>query len=331
MDLLGARLNRPLAYRLSLLLISGSLVLGLMAVNSAFAGASGPSGRTLDRMHGQSSGRFHDRRPSRTQVCTGTPEAPGTLAGVYFGNVFVEGVCAVNAGQARVFGNLIVGRGSTLLAAFALNDEAGSGSSSLSVVGDLRVQNGAAALLGCDAEHFPCIDDPNPEAATLSSQARIYGSLQEQQPLGVVVHNSIVFGNVVEHGGGGGLTCEPSGIFTVFGSPVYSDYEDTGIYGNLDVVGLTSCWLGVIRTHVGGSVHLIDNQLADPDAIEIISNQLGGNLVCLHNSQVWDSADEGESLYPRVPEPNTVGGKRFGQCVLASPATEGGPLGPGPF
>jgi hypothetical protein len=284
-----------------------------------------------DRFHGQPSGLFRDSRSSRPQVCTGTPESPGTLAGIYFGSVFVEGVCAVNAGQARVLGNLFVRPGSTLLAAFALNDETGSGSSSLNVLGNLQVQNGATLLLGCEAEHFPCLDDPNPEAPALSSQDSVYGNLEEQQPLGVVVHNSIIFGNVLEHGGGGGSTCEPSGIFATFGSPAYSDYEDTGIHGNLDVVGLASCWLGVIRNHVGGSVRMIGNQLADPDAIEILSNQVGGNLMCLHNSQVWNSADEGESLYPRVPEPNTVGGKRFGQCVLASPATEGGPLGPGPF
>lgn len=331
MDLPGIRLSGPLAYRLCRLVVAGGLVLGVIAMNTGSAAAGGPTDRTPGRLHSRPGGWFHDRRPNRSQVCTGTPEAPGALAGTYFGTVFVEGVCAVNAGQARVFGNLIVRPGSTLVAAFALNDETGSGSSSLSVVGSLRVQDGAAALLGCEAEHSPCIDDPHPEAPTLSSQDRVYGDLQEQQPLGVVVHNSIVFGNVVERGGGGGSNCEPSGIFTVFGSPVYSDYEDTGIYGNLEVNGLDSCWMGVIRDHIGGSVRLIDNQLADPDAIEILSNQVRGNLVCLRNSQTWDSADEGESLYPRAPEPNSVGGRRFGQCVLASPATEGGPLGPEPF
>jgi hypothetical protein len=331
MDLPGIRLSGPLAHRLSRLMLAVGLVLGAVAMNASSAAAGRPTGRTPDRLHSRPAGGFHERRPSHTNICTGTPEAPGTLAGVYFGNVFVEGVCAVNAGEARVLGNLIVRPGSALVAAFALDDETGGGSSSLSVLGNLWVQDGAAALLGCEAEHFPCIDDPNPEAPTLSSQDTIYGNLREQQPLGVVVHNSTVFGNVVEHGGGGGLTCEPSGIFAVFGSPVYSDYEDTGISGNLDVTGVESCWMGVIRNHVGGNVRLLDNQLADPDAIEILSNQIRGNLMCLRNSQVWDSADEGESLFPRAPGPNTVGGKRIGQCVLASPSTEGGPLGPGPF
>jgi hypothetical protein len=303
----GTRPNQPLARRIVQLCAAVCLALGATAMSAGSASASRP------------------------QVCTGTPEAPGTLTGVYPGNVFIEGACAVSAGQTLVRGNLIVRPSSALVAAFALDDETGSGSSGLSVGGNLIVQSGAAALLGCEAEHFACLDDPNPEAPTLSSQTRISGNLLEQHPLGVVAHNDVVSGSVIAVGGGGGFTCEPSGIFAVFGSPVYSDYEDSSVGGSIVVVGLESCWLGVIRNQVGGSVHMINNRLADPDAIEILSNQIAGNLMCLHNSQVWNSSDETENLYPRVPGPNTVAGKRFGECVLASPATEGGPPGPGPF
>jgi len=34
-----------------------------------------------------------------------------------------------------------------------------------SVGGNLIVQNGAAAPFCCEAEHFACLDDPNPEAS----------------------------------------------------------------------------------------------------------------------------------------------------------------------
>ncbi|MFZ1156091.1 MAG: hypothetical protein WAN93_14435 [Solirubrobacteraceae bacterium] len=312
---------------LSHLLVTGALVASIVALSASSAAADGPPGHHGDWQRGKSS----HRPPSRANTCTGTPEAPGVLAGVYFGNVSIEGFCEVNAGQAHILGNLTARPGSVLLAAFGLDDQAGSGSSSLTVAGDLRVQSGATALLGCDPEHFACIDDPEPEHATLSSQDRIFGSLREQQPLGVVVHNSVILGNLSESGGGGGETCEPSGVFATFGSPVYSDYEDTTVGGNLNVSEVTSCWMGVIRDHVGGNVRIIDNQLADPDAIEILSNQIAGNLKCLQNSQTWDSSDETEAPYPRAPGPNTVGGRRTGQCVLASPATEGGPLGPGAF
>jgi len=46
----------------------------------------------------------------------------------------------------------------------------------------------------------------------------------------------------------------------------------------------------------------------------------------------WNSSEASMShLFPRIPQPNTVGRNRIGQCVLASPTTPGGPRGPGPF
>jgi hypothetical protein len=286
--------------------VSG-MALGVMTMSASPAAAAGP------------------------HVCAGTVASPGVLAGKYSANVIVQGACAVNGGAAIVAGNLTVRPGAVLVAAFALNDQSGNGSSSLTVRGNLEIQNGAAMILGCDPQSFACIDDPNHESPTLSSAGRVSGNLIEQQPLGVVVHNSTIAGNVVESGGGGGLTCEPSGVFALFGSPVYSDYEDSTIRGNLSVTGLDSCWLGVARVRVSGNLSMVNDQLADPDAIEILSNHIAGNLLCQQNSQVWDSAEESKSLYPRAPEPNTVLGHRIGQCVLASPASEGGPPGPGPF
>lgn len=286
---------------------AGALAVGVMAVGVSPAAAKRPA------------------------TCSGTFESPGLLVGTYTSNVTVEGVCLVNAGPVLVEGNLTLAPGAALAAAFALDDHTGSGSSSLTVRGNLHVQTGATLFLGCNA-HFACLDDPNPANPTLSSPGAVSGNLSEQQPLGVIVHDSTIGGNVQEVGGGGGLTCAPSGIFTKLGSPVYSDYEDSSIQGNLDVIGLTSCWLGVARVQVGGNLHMIDDQLADPDAIEILASQIGGNLLCQQNSRVWDSAEENfESLFPRIPQPNTVSGRRTGQCVLASPATEGGPSGPGPF
>jgi hypothetical protein len=297
-----------LGRRLSLLLGAGGLALGVLGANATGAAADRPAN------------------------CSGSFESPGVLSGTYSSNVTVEGACAVNAGPALIKGNLTLRPGAAVVAAFGLDDRTGSGSSSLTVNGNLQVQRGAALLLGCDPQSFPCIDDPNPEQPTLSSPGVVSGNLSEQQPLGVVVHDSTIGGNVQETGGGGGLTCEPSGVFAAFGSPVYSDYEDSMVNGNLDVIGLTSCWLGVARVHVGGNLDMLHNQLADPDAIEIISNDISGNLLCQKNSRVWDSADLSENgLYPRLSEPNSVGGHRIGQCVLASPASEGGPSGPGPF
>jgi hypothetical protein len=77
--------------------------------------------------------------------------------------------------------------------------------------------------------------------------------------------------------------------------------------------------------------------MADPDAMEIGSDVIGGNLACKANtnlvpasSAVWDSheanANNG-SFFPRVPEPNKVKGKRSGQCLRSTPTTQGGPSG----
>ncbi len=268
-----------------------------------------------------------------TQVCSGTDGSPGVLTGTYPASteVVIEGWCAVNGGQAKVEGNLVLRPHSVLLAAFANNDVAGDGTSGLTVLGNVKVLNGAVLLLGCEAAHFACLDDPNQNEPTLNSSASVGGSLTSTDPLGVVVHLTTFGGAVKETGGGGGETCNPSGPFAKFGSPVYSDYEDVTIAHSLSITGLTSCWLGTARVRIGGNATFKHDQLADPDAIEIIDNHIKENLTCADNSMVWDSADLSNDLFPRQPEPNTVGGQRAGQCVLASPTTKDGHAGPGPF
>ena len=238
----------------------------------------------------------------------------------------------VRGESAVIDGNLTVSHGAVLAAAFA--------NSNLTVQGNLKVQRGAVLILGCGPGDpgATCVDN-----AAGSSHGSVSGNLSAQQPLGVVVQASTIGGNVHQSGGGGGFNCSTRGPtvdgFYVFGGafiggfPVYSNYSSSTVQGNLKVVGLNSCYLGVAHLHVGGNVNLINNQLADDDAAEILGNQISGNLLCQQNSQVWDSfeAVPAGPLFPRVPAPNTVSGHRVGQCVLASPETEGGPLGPGPF
>ena len=259
------------------------------------------------------------------QICTGSGASPGVLVGTYSSNVLVEGTCLVSEGPALVEGNLTVSPGSVLVAAFA--SPLVPLKSDLTVQGNLHVERGATLILGCDFEHFSCLGTVNP---TGSVHGAISGNLIATQALGILVHDSTIGASVHEVGGGGGFNCEPNETF--MGNPAYSTFEDTSVGGNLDVIGLTSCWLGIARAQVGGNVNLVGNQLADPDAIEILSNDVGGNLHCQNNSQVWDSAEENPaSLFPRIPQPNTVAGHRLGQCVLASPTSEGGSPGPGPF
>lgn len=253
------------------------------------------------------------------------PASVGVLSGTYNGNVVISGACAVVAGPAVVNGDLTLAPGSTLLAAFA--------SGSLTVNGNVLVQKGATLILGCLPTSFPCFDDPFTNGQpSLSSPGTVTGNLIATQPLGVIVHNTTISGHVSENGGGGGTTCGPAGgIFSVLGFPAYSDYEDSSIGGDLNVNHLNSCWLGMARLQVGGNLTLNQDQLADPDGAEVISNTVSGNLVCHQNSMVWDSADLSNDLYPRLWEPNTVDGQRVGQCVVAPPIDSPGGASPGAF
>jgi hypothetical protein len=253
-------------------------------------------------------------------TCSGTLGSPGVLSGTYSSNVTIEGVCAAVAGPVVIEGNLTLTPGSGLNAAFAAGK--------VTVQRNLSVGRGAFMYLGCIPRSFACFDDPDPEHPTLSSASTVEGNVSETQPLGVVVHNSTIGGNVQQTGGGGGTTCENPPPTFPFG--VFSAYEDNTIGGSINVIGLNSCWLGLARNVVGRNVHILQDQLADPDAIEILANQIGNNLVCQGNSMVWNSNETGEGLFPREPHPNEAR-HRVGQCVLSSPLSEGGPVGPGPF
>lgn len=264
-------------------------------------------------------------------TCKGTSASPGLISGTYWTNVVVEGACAVNGGPAVIHGNLTLAKGSALVAAFALNDVSGNGSSHLRVTGNVYVGRGAAMLLGCLPTSFPCIDDPNQSSPTLASHDVIGGGLYESAPLGVIVHNTWIGGNVSQLGGGGGVNCNPVGIFKAFGSPAFSTYEDSTISGDLLIANVRSCWMGTARANIGGNATYLNNKLADPDAIEIVSNHVHGDLVCWTNSRVWDSGELGNSLFPRHPQPNTVNGHRIGQCRLNSPTSPTDPPGPGLF
>ncbi|MGO8981969.1 MAG: hypothetical protein ACLPS1_28960 [Streptosporangiaceae bacterium] len=244
--------------------------------------------------------------PHGSSVCAGTPKSPGVLTG-YHRSVLVTGTCVVNAGPAYVRRDVSVAPGGTLLAAFALNDRTGHGSSSLRVGGNVFVGSGGTLILGCEAAHFACIDDPNQKNPTLNSSDSVGASIVASQALGVVVHNSWIGNSVLQSGGGGGVTCTPSGPFAQFKSPVYSDYEDNWIGGNLSITGLQSCWLGSLRDKVRGSAQVSWNTMADPDAMEINSNVVLGNLWCTSNSPAVQFGDS-------MGTPNRVGRFAFGQC-----------------
>jgi hypothetical protein len=314
--------------RLRLLAAAGLAATGGVAAFAAASAAKGTPSR------------------SKPHLCAGTARHPGVLAGTYRSNVVVKGICKVEYGPAHVLGTLMLTRGSVLLAAYGRDDKTDRGSSTLTVRRDIQVGRGATLQLGCrvlpNGAGLPCDDEPNMKHPTLSSHPRVGGSIIADSALGVVIHDATIGGSFKDTGGGGGARCVPEGPFEAFKVPVYSDVEDTSIGGSVAVKRLVSCWLGFARVRIHGSATFTANTLADPDAIEIIANHIGGNLSCTANAHppgsppiaepVWDSADVKQgTIFPRAPEPNKVGGKRSGQCKLASPTAPGGALGPGPF
>lgn len=281
------------------------------------------TGGLLALMPGIAQARAH-----AAQTCSGTPSQPGVLSGSYASGVVISGVCEVNNGPAQVTGPLTLNSGSVLIAAFGMKN------SKLSVSGDVTVGQGATFILGCNATSFACLDDPNQSAPTLTSPGKVTGNVTENAPLGVIIHSSSIGGSVTETGGGGGMTCTPSGFFASIQTPVFSDYEDNTVTGGITVTHVASCWLGVIRNHIGKSLKITYDSMADPDAIEIETNVIGHNLACWHDTQhVWDSSEASPSgaLYPRTIGRNTVMHYRLGQCKTAGPLRSGGVWAGGPF
>jgi hypothetical protein len=255
-------------------------------------------------------------------TCTGTLAAPGLLAGNYPGNVVINGVCAVDGGAAVVNGNLTLTPGSALNATFALNDVKHKGSSSLHVHGKLNVEKGAVLVLGCEAGHFPCSDDQN-----ATTHDRVDGNLTGSEALAIIVHATKFDGSVTQVGGGGGapaMTCAvpTSGVFHAIGSPVYSDYEDVKIAGNLTVEKLRSCWFGALRDWVGGTVRVEGNKFGDPDADEVNSNVVHGAMKCFKNTPAVQYGDAVGGT------PNKVSGSASGECAFTVKLHNPVPAGP---
>jgi len=228
-----------------------------------------------------------------SSVCSGGSVAAGT-----YRTLAIEGVCALDSGNVRVIADLTVRSGGALLAAF--------GGSEITVQGDVVVRSGGILVLGCEPEAFVCFNDPDQTVGTMVTDDHIAGSLVATNALMVLAHHNHITGGVSQSGGGGGVNCSTFPLGPD-GPPAYSDYEDNAIGRGATVVGLQTCWLGFIRNNVRGNVVYSNNILADPDANEVVTNTIKGNLVCTGNKPAAQIGDSGGM-------PNVVGGKAFGEC-----------------
>jgi len=257
------------------LLVGGLLVLGVfgVAASSTKAGATSPSSRAS---------------------CSGTLSAPGLLSGTYSGDVTVRGFCVVNGGPTLIRGDLRLAAGSALNATFALNDVTHVGATSLTVKGHVIVASGATLAMGCEPQASPCSDDPAASTGgTLTGQNTVSRDVTASGALALIVHASYIKGDVRQSGGGGGLSCAPptTGVFALMHSPVFSDYEDNTISGDLKVTGVHSCYFGGLRDSVKGDLSYTNNTFGDPDASEVLTNVVSGDIACSGNSPVVHYGD----------------------------------------
>ena len=258
-------------------------------------------------------------------TCTGTVDSPGAVAGRY-GNLTITGTCVANSGPVNIDGNLTISSTGALAAIFGMDDLTGTGNSNITVHGNVTVDSGGSLMLGCyslitplwgatailELPDFPCVDDPNQSAPTLNTQDVIDGNLIASDPLGVVVHGTKIRGNVIQNGGGAGTGCAAVGIFNkYFGLPEYSDYASNVIDGRLLVTGLNTCWDGVFRNIVHGSMSLTNNTggvfFGAADANEFAGNKVYGNLACSGNNPATQLGDSDGT-------PNQVAGNATGEC-----------------
>lgn len=216
-------------------------------------------------------------------TCKGGAIAPGTYA-----SIRVKGICAIPNGKVLVHGFVTIENNAALIAV--------SQTATVIIQGNVTVEPGATLLLGCSPA-FGC---------STTTNDRINGELWAEHPLAVILHGDTIHGNISFRGGGNGVSCAPNPLFN--NGPVFSDIEDSTIFGGVTVTGYQSCWFGFIRNHVHGRVMLIHNTFADPDAMEVTTNFIWGSLLCYRNTPAAQFGDSGG-------KPNIVKGKKLGECA----------------
>lgn len=224
--------------------------------------------------------------PSSVPVCSsaGTALSGNYSQLVVTGNAYVAGGASLNVAH-----NLIIAPGACL-DAFSLG--------TVTVGGNVFVGHGAVLGLGCTPES---LGDPTiPPCFAHTTNDTVGGSIFADAPLTMYLDGNTIHGNVVSVGGGPGL----HGDFVNF--PI----KDNVIGGSLLVSGWQGGWFGAIRNQIGGNAIINGNMsIQDPDSNEVQTNQIGGNLICFHNSPAAQvNPDDGG-------QPNVVGGLKIGQCA----------------
>lgn len=209
----------------------------------------------------------------------------GTIHSGSYASLKIAGLCTIgNHADVVVRNDLTVGHHGILNAVTH---------GQLVVRGDMYVRSGGGAGVGC-----------TPSAGcNVTTHDRIRGSVIAASPTFMIFHGDRVDGRFRIKGGGGGVQCGSQ----FFGGPYFTTFEDGWVGGNISVRLMKSCWFGLFRNHVGGNVSVNNNTFADPDADEIQTNVISGNLSCFGNSPPPQRGDS-------QGNDNIVAGTVSGQC-----------------
>ena len=226
--------------------------------------------------------------PSSTPyTCAGGDIPSGTYA-----SITVTGFCdVVPDAVINVVGNLDVAAGAFF--------DAQSAPSTITVGHNVTAAAGSIFGLGCQpfgyVAHAPhtCAIEPDGH-----SVITVNGNVTATDADTVLLNGITVNGNVTLTGGGGDI---PWAL------------KNNTVGGNFTVSDVTPEWLGVLFSHIGGNLTLINITATDPEddgnaAVSVVVNTVGRNLNC-------------EGLGPRLTggafpgEFNIVGHKTNGQCV----------------
>jgi hypothetical protein len=235
-------------------------------------------------------------------TCAGSLANPGTLGTGTYGSVTVTGFCYVPPGSTIVIRRGVTVRSTGFLLAAGLFDQAlgvpgaPTCDRSITIRGGVEVRPGGSLVLG-DGEGSGC---------ATRTHTVVNDGLDARGAIDLIIHGVVLNGGVTSIGGGDHGPCD----FSAPTGPTYATVEDSQINGGVTVAGYSACWLGFARNHINGGVRLMNNQLDDPDAIEILANSIHGGLACSGNSPTPTNVADG-ALF----EPNTVTGPRTGQCA----------------
>jgi hypothetical protein len=225
-----------------------------------------------------------------TVVCHG-----GTIASGDYYELVVHGTCTIPDGaMVTVETQLYVTAGSTLNAITTAK---------VHVKGNVQVGRHAVLGLGC-AQETNCATPTKDEVG---------GNINSDHATAVILHNNKVKGDITTLNDGPGRTCAPSKQLGSFprlgpGTPAYDDFEDNSVGGYLTTSGLRSCWMGVVRNHVGSNILVNNDRTADPDGNEVVANTVKGDLGCYNNKPAAQIGDSHGA-------PNMVNGLKLGECA----------------